>query len=165
MSSHESAKEVRLVELLVTLEALAVSAPATRLSQESIGTMWNGDDGVGEVYFIVRHFTTDHLGAHVGLAAAVRQEDCGERHEYRLPAGTLSTEHLGVYVFNPGCRANGALSFEVCRSLTRAAVVVEPDTCPVVHTIAVADMQEAGTVVVTDKQSGMRVRLCFFFEK
>jgi len=156
------------LELLVKLEALAASAPATRLSGERRELMWDKDDRVrtraGEVYVIVRHFTADRFGAHVGLASAVCPEDGGERHVYRLPAGTVASEHVGVYVYNPGCWENGALAFDVARAGNTCALVVQPDTCPPVHTIGVADMRGAGTVLLTEKKGGERVRLCFFFE-
>jgi hypothetical protein len=41
---------------------------------------------------------------------------------------------------------------------------VQPDTCPLVHTIAAADMHGAVTVFVTDALTGFRVSLCFYFE-
>ena len=153
------------MQLLVKLGALAASAPATRLSHLKREVLWNGNDCVGDVYVIVRHLTTDRFGAHVGLAAVVEKEGGGERHEYRLPVATLATEHIDVYVLNPGCLTNATVDFEVCRGLTYATVVVQPDTCQLVHTIGVADMRGTGTVVLTEKSSGFHVRLCFFFEE
>jgi hypothetical protein len=155
---------MREMALLVKLEALAASAPETQVSEESRGKIWTKDDRVLQYYVIVRHFTSDHFGAHVGLAAAVQTEVNGEQHFYRLPPGTLETEHVGVYVFNPGCRQNGALAFEVVRARSTSAVVVAPDACVLVHTIGVVDMRGVATVSLTQK-SGFRVRMSFVFEK
>jgi hypothetical protein len=159
------------IELLVKLQALAASAPVTRymetlsMSEQRKEILWNAKDSVRDVYVIVRHFVTDRFGEHVGLAAPVETEKNSEQHFYRLCRPTASTEHLGVYVFNPVCRANGTLAFDVRRCQSSEAVVVEPDACTLVHKITVADMQGALTVDLTEKRSGYCVNLCFWFEQ
>ena len=167
-----------MLELLVKLASLEC-AP-TELSDESAKTLWNGKDSVlmrdedardardaredaradrkDAVYVILRHFTTDGFGTHVGLSA-VRKHAGGEVHEYRMPAATLEGERVGVYVYNPGVYANGTLRFAVDSCL----VVVPPDTCPEVHTLAAADMQQTRTVVLTEESRRYSIELSFFF--
>ena len=130
------------------------------------------------VYVILRHFTTDGFGLHVGLASPVRKRPGGELHEYRLPAATLSTEHVGVYVYNPGVYANGTLRFAVQHMQNihnmqniknieniqhTRCVAVPQDACPVVHTLTATDMQQASTVVLTEEthRYGISLRFCF----
>ena len=185
-----------MLELLVKLASLEC-AP-TELSDESAKTLWNGKDSVlmrdedardaredaredaradrkDAVYVILRHFTTDGLGTHVGLSA-VRKHAGGEVHEYRMPAATLEGERVGVYVYNPGVYANGTLRFAVDSCLVvvppdtcpevhtlAAVVVVPPDTCPEVHTLAAADMQQTRTVVLTEETRRYSISLSFFF--
>ena len=182
--------DLPLLELLVKLGAQTATKLTYKhqLSEESRACLWDHEDLVRDVYVIVRHFTVDKFGTHVALAAPVLQTDVGERHEYRLPEPTLPTlptayqpdaamdvssntdsshERVGVYIFNPAvCSPNPEqpTPFEVRRGLARAAVVVEPDTCPLVHTIAAADMHGAVTVFLTDALTGFRVSLCFYFE-
>ncbi len=179
--------DLPLLELLVKLGAETATKLTYKhqLSEESRACLWNHEDLVRDVYVIVRHFTVDKFGTHVALAEPVLKTDVGERHEYRLPEPTLPTaykpgaamnvssnsesshERVGIYIFNPAvCSPNPEqpTPFEVRRGLAHAAVVVEPDTCPLVHTIAAADMHGAVTVFLTDALTGFRVSLCFYFE-
>ncbi len=70
-----------------------------------------------------------------------------------------------MYVYNPGCWENGALPFDVVRGGSSCPMVVQPDSCPPVHTIGVADMRGAETVLLTERKGGERVRLCFFLRQ
>jgi hypothetical protein len=79
--------------------------------------------------------------------------------------GVFFSEHVGVYVYNPGCWENGALPFDVVRGGSSCPMVVQPDSCPPVHTIGVADMRGAETVLLTERKGGERVRLCFFLRQ
>lgn len=162
-----------VLELLVKLASL--DCAHTDLSDESAKTLWDAKDNVllreetaadarangsrDAVYVILRHFTTDGFGTHVGLASAVRKHKGGEVHEYRMPAATLAAERVGVYVYNPGVYANGTLRFAV----DSCSVVVPPDTCPQVHTLAAADMQQTRTVVLTEETRRYSISLSFFF--
>jgi len=159
-------------ELLVKLQALAASAPVTRyvenvpVSEQKREVLWNAKDRVQQYYVIVRHFTNDHFGMHVDLAAPVTKTDNIESHIYRLPKSTLQTEHLGIYVYNPSCVANGPLVFDVSRAGNASEVskaIVLPDTCPPVHTIASQDMQASATLQLTQKN--FCVCLLFTFDE
>jgi len=186
-------------ELLNKLASL--NSPQTDLSDERTKTLWDADDNVllrdaavdryaskedaskdeskDALYVIVRHFTTDGFGLHVGLASPVRKRPGGELHEYRLPAATLSTEHVGVYVYNPGVYANGTLRFAVqhMQNVQHVqhkqhmqnvySVAVPQDACPVVHTLAVSDMQRATTVVLTEetRRYAISLRFCFVHDE
>ena len=183
-----------VLELLVKLASL--TSPETDLSDESAKTLWAAADNVlmrdapvdicqtnnaskDAVYVILRHFTTDRFGMHVGLASPVRKRPGGELHEYRLPASALSTEHVGVYVYNPGVCANGTLRFAVqhmqdVQDMQHMqhmqdvySVDVLQDTCLLVHTLAAADMQRACTVVFTEKtrRYGITLRFCFVHDE
>lgn len=44
-------------------------------------------------------------------------------------------------------------------------VYVQPDTCPLVHAIPLADMHGGVTLFLTDKDTGFRISLCFYFEQ
>ena len=181
-----SSRQQPLLELLVKLGAQTATKITYKhqLSEESRACLWDHEDLVRDVYVIVRHFTVDKFGTHVALAAPVIQTETGESHEYRLPEPTLpasyqpaaavaassitdGNERVGVYIFNPAvCSPNPEqpTPFEVRRGLARAAVDVQPDTCPLVHTIPAADMHGAVTVFVTDALTDFRVSLCFYFE-
>lgn len=173
-----------VLELLVKLASLA--SPQTDLSDERAKTLWEAADNVlmrdaaatethvkaskDAVYVILRHFTTDGFGLHVGLASPVRKRPGGELHEYRLPAATLSTEHVGVYVYNPGVYANGTLRFAVQHMQhmqNMYSVAVPQDACPVVHTLTATDMQQASTVVLTEEthRYGISLRFCFVHDE
>lgn len=177
-----------VLELLVKLASL--TSPQTDLSDESAKTLWEAADNVlmrdaaveichtenasqDAVYVLLRHFTTDRFGTHVGLASPVRKRPGGELHEYRLPAATLSTEHVGVYVYNPGVYANGTLRFAVQHIENMQhiqnmySVDVPHDACPVVHTLAAADMQRACTVLLTEetRRYAITLRFCFVHDE
>ena len=157
-------------KLLVKLQALAASAPVTRsenipLSKQKREVFWNANDRVQQYYVFVRHFTTDHYGMHVDLAAPVTKTDNIESHIYCLPKSTLETEHLGIYVYNPSCVANGPLVFDISRAGKASNAVVLPDTCPPVHTITATDMQSTTTLLLTNKKNNFCVRLCFRFNE
>ena len=185
-----SSRQQPLLELLVKLGAETATNLTSKhqLSEESRACLWDHEDLVRDVYVIVRHFTVDKFGTHVALTAPVLQTDSGECHKYHeyllpeptlptsyLPAATLPTssntdssnERVGVYIFNPAvCSPNPEqpTPFEVHRGLAHAAVDVQPDTCPFVHTIPVTDMHVAVTVFLTDSLTGFSVSLCFYFE-
>ena len=171
--------QANVLELLIKLASL--NCAQTDLSDESAKTLWESKDNVlmraepaadaraatnkDAVYVILRHFTTDGFGTHVGLASAVRKHAGGEVHEYRMPAATLAAEHVGVYVYNPGVYANGTLRFAVedVNMQNMYSVAVPQDTCPAVHTLAAADMQQTRTVVLTEETRRYGISLTFFF--
>jgi hypothetical protein len=120
------------------------------------------------VYVIIHHFTDDKFGKHVALVVIVLQIHRGERHEYLLchTRTSYANEHVGVYILNPDVCANPdhpVVAFDVHRGLAWTTVVVETDTCPLVHTIPVVDMHDGLTVFVTDTRTGFRFSLCFYF--
>jgi len=121
----------------------AGSVHAVCFSTLSKSVLWDHDDGCADFYVVLRYFTQNKFGEHVRL---VEQLDDGHDREYRVHApaahsGSHVAPHLGVYVFNPsvcGEALNGPLALEVCsaRGVLLAALTVQPDTCPLVHTIS-----------------------------
>ena len=116
----------------------AGSVHPVRFSTLSRSVLWDHADGCADFYVVLRYFTVGAFGEHVGLASLQHHEH-EELREYRVPAPTLRRPHLGVYVFNPvvcGAAINGPLALQVHNTSGVGAVDVQPDTCPLVHTIA-----------------------------
>ena len=96
---------------------------------------------------MLRYLTEGCFGEHVGVASV---EHWG-REELRsygvaLPAEDGTGLHLSVYVFNPrvsGARTNGPLALEVHSACGMRGVLVEPDTCPLVHTLSRSNLHHA----------------------
>lgn len=156
-------------KLLVKLQALAVSAPVTRciknipFSELKREVLWNANDRVKNFYVVVRHYTNDHYGMHVGLAAPIEKLQNGEKHLYRLLAATQDKEYLGIHVINPAVLKNGPIALTVSRDNINAEQVVQPDDCVLVHTIKATDMQTSASVDITEQSSAFHVNLCFLF--
>ena len=117
----------------------AGSVHPVRFSTLSRSVLWDHADGCADFYVVLRYFTVGAFGEHVGLAALQHHEH-DELREYRVHAPTSHvTPHLGVYVFNPGVcgeAINGPLALQVHSTSGVGAVDVQPDTCPLVHTIS-----------------------------
>ena len=147
----------RLARLLLELETVGGA------SVESQSVLWEHEDNVTwldkkkqrtiDVYVVVRHFKRSKLGTHVRWA-----KSDGQVREYRMPLGSTPDEHIGLYVYNPGENKNGELCF-VCGG---GEVVVEEDTCTLVHTIPLAGIQQDVTVDVKEN-SGYGLQIHFYF--
>jgi hypothetical protein len=119
---------------------MASRKTSVRFSTLSSWVLWDHDDGCADFYVVLRYFTQNKFGEHVRL---VEQLDDGHDREYRVHApaahsGSHVAPHLGVYVFNPsvcGEAHNGRLVLEVCSASGVLASLIQPDTCPLVHTI------------------------------
>jgi hypothetical protein len=122
------------------------------------------------LYVTIRHFTNDKLGKRVSLVRSVQQLKHGECREYRLcrPQGAYPNEHISVYVYNPASIHPNAVTLKVHSGLARdendTVFEVQPDTCPLVHTIPVADMHDSMTVFLTDTDTRVGIHLYFYFE-
>ena len=121
----------------------AGSVHAVRFSTLSKSVLWDHADGCADFYVVLRYFTQNKLGEHVGLVELL-DEGHEQRREYRVHApavhsGSHVAPHLGVYVFNPsvcGQALNGPLALEVCSASGVLPALIQPDTCPLVHTIS-----------------------------
>ena len=119
---------------------------AVRCSPLSRSVLWDHDDGCADFYVVLRYFTLGTFGQHVGLLSLGHGEH-GELREYCVPAPTpRCSPHLGVYVFNPAvCReaVNAPLALEVRSAAGCRSGLIQPGTCPLVHTIA--DLRQTHT--------------------
>jgi hypothetical protein len=134
----------RLHGQLGALREAGATVHAVRFSKLSKSVLWDHEDGCADFYVVLRYFTQDKFGEHVGLASLQHHEH-DELREYRVHAPTCVnskshvTPHLGVYVFNPsvcGEAINGPLALEVHSCTVRTRVSIQPDTCPLVYAIA-----------------------------
>ena len=141
----------RLHAQLSALTAAGASVHAVTCSALSRAVLWEHADLVeleaADFYVVLRYFTEGQFGEHVGVASVEHRGDAEVRRYVGLPAGGPGA-HLGVYVFNPrvcGARTNGPLALEVQAGGSVRGVVVEADTCPLVHTLTRGDLQHASS--------------------
>ena len=141
----------RLHEQLGALREAGGTVHAVRYSRLSRSVLWDHADGCADFYVVLRYFTLGAFGEHVGLASLQHHEH-DELREYRVHAPTCVnskshvTPHLGVYVFNPsvcGDAVNGPLALGVRSASGVRDALIQPDTCPLVHTIA--DLRQTHT--------------------
>jgi hypothetical protein len=134
----------RLQGQLDALREAGATVHAVRFSTLSKSVLWDHADGCADFYVVLRYFTQTKLGEHVALAELQHHEH-DELREYRVHAPTCVnskshvTPHLGVYVFNPsvcGEAINGPLALQVRSASGVLFAEIQPDTCPLVHTIA-----------------------------
>ena len=134
----------RLHAQLGALREAGAAVHPVRFSRLSRSVLWDHADGCADFYVVLRYFTQHRFGEHVGLVELL---DAGHEQlrEYRVHAPTCVnskshvTPHLGVYVFNPsvcGEAINGPLALQVHSTNGVLTVLIHPDTCPLVHTIA-----------------------------
>jgi hypothetical protein len=140
--------QARLERLLRALEAESPSV----LWEHADNVTWVDDtQRTVDVYVVVRHFAGSRLGTHVACAAAA-----GAVREYAVAGGEhVSGEHVGVYVYNPGVHANGALRF--------GEVVVGADTCTLVRTLVRRVERAHAATVALRERCGPRLELRFYF--
>jgi hypothetical protein len=163
-SQNQRKDQRKLLQLLARLDE--------PLSLENPHELWVHEDFVSasNLYVTIRHFTNDRLGKRVSLVRSVQKLKHSELREYRLcrPQRAYPNEHIGVYVYNPASIHPNAVTLKVHSGLAQddndSALEVQPDTCPLVHTIPVADMHDSMTVFLTDTDTRFGIHLCFYFE-
>ncbi len=142
--------QARLERLLRALEA---ESPAVLWEHADNVTWVDDEQRTVDVYVVVRHFAGSRLGTHVACAAAA-----GAVREYAVAAARENpgaSEHVGVYVYNPGVNANGALRF--------GEVDVGADTCTLVHTLVRRVARAHAATVELRERCGPRLELRFYF--
>ena len=164
--AHKYNRMSRLYAQLKALWAGGATVHAVRYSRLSKSVLWEHDDCCArDFYVVLRYFTEDHFGQHVGVASLEFEHE-EEVHEFHVHAPVCTgvdpyvRPHLGVYVFNPsvcGESINGPLVIEVLSREGVHAQVIEPDTCPLVYTIS--DFRSACTELTMRMQDGYDVKV------
>jgi hypothetical protein len=173
----------KLKKLLIIIEMHKTQPVVYSIEKQE--TLWDGGDRVEErkrqFYVTLRHFSGEIIGKHVGLSQPVEKlkDEWGERRTYRLPVGTIPSEHLVVYVYNPAVCENGTLPIDINTvdinttdartthqqsTLPPKTVSVEADNCQAVIKFDCQNMQKGHVTRLLNTDDNYLVEMRIFLE-